>query len=336
MSFDVVLKPSGHKFQCEANESVLDAALRSGVNLSYHCATGSCGECRARVLEGNVTAHRHFDFVIPESEKLLNTVLLCSVTAESDLVIEATAASQAKDIPLQTVSVKVAKIEQPSENNIVLHLRTPRSRTLRFLAGQYIQVKIADVEPSYQYVASCPCNGMIIQLHVARSEHPFNQYVFTSLRPGETVEVSGPSGDFTLDEDSRRPIVMVAQDTGFAPIKSLIEHAIALDLPQSMYLYWLVEQGQDHYQANYCRSWEDALDCFIYRPLHLDKQANGNNDYETAFNYVQERSPVDSEIDLYLVGPQVMLDEFSQSFVGKGTPQSRIHAAHSLGVEEPW
>jgi CDP-4-dehydro-6-deoxyglucose reductase len=334
MSFEVILKPSNSKFYCESNESVLDAALRSGINLSYHCATGSCGECRAKVLDGEVSVHRHYDFVIPEADKIANTVLLCSVTAKSDLVIYANEAKQAKDIPFQEVSVKVAKIEQPNENNIVIHLRTPRSRTLRFLAGQYVQAKIPGVESSYQYIASCPCNGMIIQLHVARSEHPFSQRVFGGLKVGDVVELSGPSGDFTLDEESGRPIVMVAQDTGFAPIKSLIEHAIALDLPQSMYLFWLVEQGQDHYQSNYCRSWEDALDCFIYRPLHLDKLSSGANDYKNAFDYVRDRSPVDSEIDLYLVGQQAMLDEFSRSFVEKGTPLSRIHAAHSLGGEE--
>lgn len=336
MSFEVILKPSGHSFTCENTESVLDAALRSGINLSYHCATGACGECRARILEGRVSVRRHFDFVIPEAEKINNTVLLCSVSPESNLVIEASEARQARDIPFQEVPVKVAKIEQPTENNIILHLRTPRSRTLRFLAGQYVQAKIPGVEPSYQYIASCPCNGMIVQLHVARSEHPFNQYVFNSLRPGEGIEISGPSGDFTLDEDSRRPIVMVAQDTGFAPIKSLIEHAIALELPQSMYFFWLVEPGQDHYQANYCRSWEDALDCFIYRPVFLEEMPGGENNYKNAFDYVQERLPVESEIDLYLVGPQVMLNEFSASFVSKGTPSSRIHAAHSLGIEEVW
>lgn len=334
MSFEITLKPSNSTFNCEPNESVLDAALRSGINLSYHCATGSCGECRARVLAGSVAVYRHFDFVIPEAEKIANTVLLCSVTPKSNLIVEANEAKQAKDIPFQEVSVKVAKIEQPNENNIVIHLRTPRSRTLRFLAGQYVQVKITGVEPSYQYIASCPCNGMIIQLHVARSKHPFSQCVFSTLKVGDAIEISGPSGDFTLDEESGRPIVMVAQDTGFAPIKSLIEHAIALDLTQSMYLFWLVEQGQDHYQENYCRSWEDALDCFIYRPLHLGKLPSGANDYKNAFAYVQERSPVDSEIDLYLVGEQDMLDEFTRSFAKKGTPLSRIHAAHSLGGEE--
>jgi len=327
MSYNVTLKSSGHQFQCESNESVLEAALRSGINLSYHCATGSCGECKARVLQGQVSEYRFHDYVIPESEKIANTVLLCSVVANSDLVIDAHEAVYAKDIPLQKISVKVAKIEMPNEMNMILHLRTPRSRTLRFLAGQYIKVFFGDNQQGFYYVASCPCNGMIIQLHLQFPGSLENPSALRNLKGGDALDIEGPFGEFTLDETSRRPIVMVAQGTGFAPMKSLIEHAIALDLPQAMHLFWLVEQGQDHYQANYCRSWEDALDCFIYRPLHLDRNAILENDYASASRYALERSPVESEIDLYLAGPEKMLGTFAQNFTSKGTPASRIHVA---------
>jgi len=327
MSYSVTLKPSGHQFQCEPNESVLEAALRSGINLSYHCATGSCGECRARIIQGETSDYRHHDYVISEAEKIAKTVLLCSVVADSDLEIEAHEAINAKDIPLQRISVKVAKIDTPNKRNLILHVRTPRSRTLRFLAGQYIKVYFDTGQQGYYYVASCPCNGMIIQLHLQLSESEENLSPLHTLKVGDALEIEGPFGEFTLDEVSRRPIVMVAQGTGFAPMKSLIEHAIALDLPQAMHLFWLVEQGQDHYQANYCRSWEDALDCFIYRPLHLDRNENGENDYVGATEYVQERSPVESEIDLYLVGPGAMLETFSYKFMHKGTPASRIHVS---------
>jgi len=328
MSFSVTLSPNGKTFECEANESVLEAALRSGLNLSYHCATGSCGECRARVIEGQVKDHRHFDFVIPEAEKIANTILLCSVTPSSDLVIEAHEAVGAKDIPLQQISVKVAKLDRLNDNNLVLHLRTPRSKTLRFLAGQYIQAKGSASEPENLYIASCPCNGMVIQLHLQRTENTFSEYAFNHLKVGDALELNGPFGEFTLDEVSRRPIVMVAQDTGFAPLKSLIEHAIALELPQSMYLFWLAEQGKDHYQANYCRSWEDALDGFIYRPLHLDKLANEENDFKAAADYVLGRTPIESEIDLYLSGSDAMIEYFEKAFMQKGTPTSRIHLAN--------
>ncbi|MGD8885624.1 MAG: FAD-binding oxidoreductase, partial [Gammaproteobacteria bacterium] len=239
-------------------------------------------------------------------------------------------AAAPSDIPLQQISVKVAKLEQPNENNAVLYLRTPRSRTLRFLAGQYINITGAVAEPYDGYVASCPCNGMIVQIHVQRNGHPFSDYVFNKLKTGDNLDIEGPFGEFTLDESSRRPVVMVAQDIGFAPMKSLIEHAIALDLPQSMMLFWLAEQGQDHYQSNYCRSWEDALDSFLYRPLHLDTLHNGQNDYHGACQYVLGRTPVETEIDLYLSGPKAMLSAFSDAFSEKGTPSSRIRWAKPL------
>ena len=53
--------------------------------------------------------------------------------------------------------------------------------------------------------------------------------MFAGLKDVATVRVEGPRGEFVLDEASTRPLVFVAFDTGFAPIKSLIEHAMALD-----------------------------------------------------------------------------------------------------------
>jgi len=331
MSYQIKLLPSGHHFEAEANESVLEAALRSGLNLSYHCNSGSCGECKARVVDGLVENHHHYDYVIPEAEKLQNNVLLCSVSARSDLVIEAMEALAAKDIPLQTISVKVAKIELIGANNLVLHLRTPRSKTLRFLAGQYVELRLANLPPARFYIASCPCNGMIIQLHLQReSDDPFVAHAFQGLQVGHSLELEGPYGEFTINEQSPRPIVMITQDIDFAPIKSLIEHAIALDLPQSMHLFRLASAGKTHYQSNYCRAWEDALDCFIYRPFELTPMACGEQDYAAAIEYALGRSPIESEVSLYLSGPPQMVEAFSQAFIMRGTPAAHIHTAISL------
>jgi CDP-4-dehydro-6-deoxyglucose reductase len=59
---------------------------------------------------------------------------------------------------------------------------------------------------------------------------------------------------------------MVAERTGFAPIKSLIEHAVALDWPRPIRLVWCAEPG-GHYLQNYCRSLEDAFDEFSFTLL---------------------------------------------------------------------
>ena len=50
------------------HESVLDAALRAGLDLPYACKGGMCSTCRARVLEGSVTMALNFSLEPWETE----------------------------------------------------------------------------------------------------------------------------------------------------------------------------------------------------------------------------------------------------------------------------
>jgi len=54
MSAHVQVKPSGREFFVDGNDSLLEAALRSGLSLDYGCSAGSCGKCKARVVSGQV------------------------------------------------------------------------------------------------------------------------------------------------------------------------------------------------------------------------------------------------------------------------------------------
>ena len=321
----IKITPSDHFFEADESESLLEAALRAGLNMSYRCTTGGCGECKARVVSGDYEFNPSNDYKLAEAEKAQNTILMCSVKAKSNLVIEAQEARSPADIPRQTVTARIAKLEKVDPDHLVLHARTPRSHTLRFLAGQYATLSLDHVPPSDAAIASCPCNGMVLQFHVQRDDDdPFAHYVFHKLSTGKNVLIEGPFGDFTLDEESRRPVVMVAQDTGFAPLKSLIEHAIALDLQQSMLLFWVASAGKTHYLSNYCRSWEDALDRFVYIPLVLSADANVRHTYTDTVQQIIARSPIESEIDLYLATPSPLGNLIAQAFETRGTPRSRI------------
>jgi CDP-4-dehydro-6-deoxyglucose reductase len=85
------------------------------------------------------------------------------------------------------------------------------------------------------------------------------------------VTVVGPYGDFLLDEAQQRPLVLVAEDTGFAPIKSLLEHAVSLEWSAPMHLIWIADSG-GHYLGNYMRSLVDALDNLQFTALARDWQ----------------------------------------------------------------
>ena len=135
MSAVVRILPSGHEFVVEADEPLLEAALRSGLALEFGCTNGTCGECRGRVIEGEVREIRFHDFVIPEAEKRAGTVLLCSCTTDDDATIEAGEAGGPEDIPLQNVRARFYRQEAAADGVAIVHLRVMRGKMLRFLAG---------------------------------------------------------------------------------------------------------------------------------------------------------------------------------------------------------
>src|SRR5690349_4412016 len=57
MKIVVTARNGTREFACEPREKILHAALRSGVELPYECATGTCGTCKARLTSGRAESH---------------------------------------------------------------------------------------------------------------------------------------------------------------------------------------------------------------------------------------------------------------------------------------
>ena len=270
MSFTVELYPSGHRFEAQPGETVLEAALRAGRSPAFGCANGSCGECRARIVSGLVEPVRFHDYVIAEAEKRAGYRLLCSVAPRSDLVVESTEASGVDDIAPQRVRARVARVEPASPDHAVLHLKVRRARVLRYLAGQRATVRFENGPAREAWLASCPCDATNLRFHVRRDfDDPFAKLVFGRLGRGANVVVEGPTGRFVLDDGSPRALLFLAFDTGFAPVESLIEHTINLELDVPLCLVRVAPGQGLPYRHNYCRAWADALDGFDYRIVEV-------------------------------------------------------------------
>ena len=309
MSVQVTILPSGHEFFVEGNDTILEAALRAGIPLNYGCSNGNCGDCKARLVSGQVKKVHPHDFVVKEPEKANGAFLLCSYTAITDVVVEATVAG-ANDIPEQEITTKVKAVELLNDDMAALHLTAPRSQRLRFLAGQHVTLSINDTEDEY-YVASCPCEDRHIEVHVRRDNSGFSRKVFDNLRKEEPVRISGPRGNFVMKLDSRRPVLFIAWEDGFAPIKSLVQHAMSLEIAEAMYLYWAAD-GVGHYQDNLCRAWTDALDDFIYQPMPTISGP------AAVAEFILAHHPDLIRADIYAAGPADFLDALRTGALAHG------------------
>jgi CDP-4-dehydro-6-deoxyglucose reductase len=316
MSAHVQVQPSGREYFVDGNDSLLEAALRAGLSLDYGCSIGSCGKCKARVVSGQVHRTRHSDYALTAAEKNAGVVLMCCHTALGDLVIEAREAHGAADMPLQTIDARLKSVSPLGDDVRLLHLQTPRSNRLRFLAGQSVSLSLGEGLGASFPVASCPCDDRNLQFHVQRrAGDAFAERVFGGLKGVDAVRVEGPRGTFVLNEESHRPLVFIAGDSGFAPIKSLIEHAMALDAAESIHLLWVAADSNGHYLDNLCRSWSDALDDFRYTPL---------TDDETALRQLLEDHPRLDNCDVYVAGPAPWAGAAEFQLLEHGLPRTQL------------
>jgi CDP-4-dehydro-6-deoxyglucose reductase, E3 len=269
----ISVRPSGHSFWAEENDSILQAGLKAGYAMPYGCSNGTCGLCRARLIEGETETIKHSDYPFNEREKAQGFLLMCACSAVSDgVVLDVAEAGSVDDIAHQEITVRVKSVTPAAPDLLIVRVQTPRSQRFRFLAGQNAalvlnrddEVIVTRTLP----VASCPCDDRNLEFHVARqaNDRLYEELSDQNIKVRE-LTLTGPTGEYVLKHEPGQKYVFVAQDTGFAPVRSLIEHAMSLDEDAEMQLFWLATIPSGHYLENLCRSWADALDNFSFSLL---------------------------------------------------------------------
>ncbi len=324
MEYRVTLKSGGRSFPVHEKESILMAGLRAGINLKYQCDNGSCGECLSRLIKGAVKTLKPSSYGLGEAQRSQGYFLPCICTARRDIVVEAAEHRDAAEMPRQKITARIRKIQPVQEDILVMQLRTPRTRTLQFLAGQTVTLELSEGIRQTLAVASCPCNGMLLEFHVRRSDSRFSDYLFGHLPGNEEVQIKGPGGQFILDEESTRTLVFIACDTGFAGVKSLIEHALALEMPQDIHLYRVACGSGENYMQNVCRAWHDAIDNLHYHafPHHIDMDSSDEKKAELGRMLMMELEKEGNDLiagsDVYLSGRKEIVSAFGNMLLDKG------------------
>lgn len=324
---NVVVRPSGHEFLVQGNDSILQAGLKAGLGLNYGCAGGNCGLCKARVISGELRKVLHADYSLSAAEQSQGYVLLCAHTAVGDLVIETLEAGSPADIPEQELVARVRAVRQLGPNTMLLHLQAPRSARLRFLAGQGATLGLAQAGSDLQAtwpIASCPCDDRNLHFHVARdaADGLAEQLFAGRVAVSDSLSVRGPSGGFVLGNDPTPRAAFLACDTGFGPIKSLIEHAMAAETVERFALYWLATRPDGHYLANQCEAWADAFDEFGYVAASDDDPGRGARDL--ALRALRDGDTGTTRF--FVAGPPEFVETATRCLREGGVPESGVRA----------
>lgn len=323
MTFTVNISSSGHQFEVEENETILDAAIRQNVGLPYGCRNGRCGSCAADLLAGEVTYHS----AAPALDELdAGKCLPCQGFAASDLTIAVREAESTADIEIKLLPVRVHAVDHLTHDVVRLLLKLPDNQRLQFRAGQYLDFLLADGRRRAFSIANAPHDDEFIELHIRHVDGgQFTDWVFTQMKERTILRIQAPLGTFVLDEESERPMIFMGGGTGFAPLKGQIEHAFRSAMKQPMYLYWGVRSERDLYLRELPEKWAREHDNFRFVPVLSEPDDGWQGRSGWVHDAVVADFPDLSGYDLYMAGPPPMVMAGRAAFQAAGMPDEHMH-----------
>ena len=219
----IVTTTAGKTFKVAPAESILDAALKDGVQLAYSCRTGRCSSCKCKVGSGSTSAMSP-EWGLSEDERAQGWVLACVRTAETDLSIEADDLSGQTITPPKTLPCRIHTLERLAPDVLKVTLRLPPNSPLAFLPGQYIDIiGQGGVRRSYS-VANASRADQALELHIrAVEDGVMSRYWFEQAKPNDLLRLNGPLGTFFLRGVEQLDLVFLATGTGIAPVKAMLE-----------------------------------------------------------------------------------------------------------------
>jgi CDP-4-dehydro-6-deoxyglucose reductase, E3 len=320
----VVILETAQSFTVGAGESVLQAALRQDVRLAHECTFGGCGTCRLKLVEGSVDYDEFPPALTPE-EAEQGYALACQARPQSDLVISVEPAPAGLCEPQRcTALVQDLRWFTPDVANLRLEL--PGHEFFSYLPGQHMNVHLGDGTHRSFSMASLP-RANRVDFHVRRiSGGQFTQGRLTTLRPGDSLDVELPLGNFRYHAEDYRPILMVATGTGLAPLKSMLESLMDDPDCPPVWLYWGGRDEPALYLGEEIGRWAPRLYEFQYVPVLSRAKA----EWQGRRGHVQDAVLADfddlSEHSIYLCGSPAMISDAKQAFLARGADLPHIYS----------
>ncbi len=330
MPYQVTLQPSGHQFTAEADETILEAALREGFALPYGCRNGACGACKGTVLAGTVEHGEYQAGILKDEEKARGRALFCRARPLSDLTLEVKEIGAARDIMVKTLPCRVEQMEKRADDVMVLKIKLPANERLQFLAGQYIDFQLKDGRSRSYSLANPPHDDALLELHIRHVPGGlFSAQVFSVMKARDILRLKGPLGSFFIREDSDKPMIFVAGGTGFAPIKGVLEHAFAAHMDREMVLYWGARARKDLYMAELPQRWAAEHPNFSFIPVLSEPAPDDAWPGRTGNVHAAVLADFSdlSGYQVYVSGAPVMVDSARETFTrSRGLPEDQFFA----------
>jgi len=323
---------NGQPITVEPKETLLQAALRHGVDFPHSCRVGGCASCKCRLLDGKVRELTDSGYVLSEAELDRGYILACQSVPRTDVSVELAASGQ---LAARRVNGRV--IAQERLTHDITHLRVQLDEALPYRAGQYANIGLSAlgaISRSYSFAAPARPDGQTSFFVRRAPGGVFSSFVDEQDLVGQAVRVEGPHGDFML-RPADAPLLLVAGGSGLAPLLAILQEALAAGLSRPATLLFGAREQRDLYAldeiAAIAREWRGGL-----RFLPVLSAADDD------ISWAGERGLVGAKIPAvlgpgahaYLCGPPPMIDSALAVLQQAGVAREHIHTDRFLTQHE--
>jgi len=325
MGFTVRIAPADRSIKVPTGGTILEAALAQGIDYPFGCQSGNCGSCKSHLVNGEVAMDGYSEFALSEEEKSRGLILACRAVPWSDCEVAWLAEDDLIVHPRRLLACKVTGLDDATHDIKRVRLSIESGGPYDFSAGQFASVTFQGCAPRDYSMANVP-GDPFLEFHVRRTPGGVTSaYVAEELKVGDTVRVEGPFGTSYLRESHRGPVIAVAGGSGMAPIKSIVERALKLGMPQHIYLYFGVRTERDLYLDDHFVGLAKT-----HANLHFIAVLSEGDGLTRRCGLVHEAVAQDfDEFDgckAYLAGPPVMVEAATKLFEQRGMRRIDIHA----------
>lgn len=330
----VRLSPSGKDVACSPGDTVLGALERAGYALPNNCRAGACGECKTKVLDGEVDQGMVLDMALAPAEREQGYRLMCMAKPVSELVeIEfGTDDARPKLFPPRD-RVLCVVVDSIDRTPTIRELRLrPVGEPLRYWPGQYLMVgdPSAGAPPRPYSIANAPRpDGEIVLLVSRVPDGRTSGWVHEQLSTGDRVTVAGPYGTFIGDPGADTPVLCLAAGSGLAPILALTDAALRRGFRPPVTLCYSARGRDDLFDEGLMAWWTAKHRRFRFVPTFTGDEPDGalpdGSLRGRIPNVLPEIAADLSGHSVYIAGSPEFVEACTDAVIALGAPPERIH-----------
>lgn len=326
----IQLSPSGKQLRSEPGDTVLATLERAGYALANNCRAGACGECKTKVLSGEVDQGIVLDMALSAAERDAGFRLMCMAKPLSDVVeIEfGTDDAQPKLFPPRdrVLCVVVDAVDRTPRIREV-RLR-PVGDPIRYWPGQYLMVgdTAAGAPPRPYSIANAPRPDGEITLLVSRvPDGQTSGWVHERLAIGDRITVAGPYGTFIGDPSTDTPVLCLAAGSGLAPILALTDAALRRGFRLPVTLVYSARSVSDTFDEGLMAWWTARHRRFRYVNTYTGADAPEGELHGRIPEIIEQLGLDLGAHSIYIAGSPEFVDDCSRAVLASGAAPERLH-----------